>query len=244
MERLKQCIKRWPWAYTNIQRFYYRFLHFAEISFLGTRIHEWAWRYFHRISPEELDKSLVHPHRGFLINRIEKYSPFDTVLEIGSNAGQNLLLLAQRFPEVEFHGIDINSRFVEAGRNWLAGNGVTNVSLTVKRADRVDDFSDRCFDIAFTDATLMYVGPDKIRGVLRKMKRVTRKAILMNEWHLERTNSSDPSLWYDLHWVHNYRLLLEGLVPADKISITKSPKDLWGRGGWEEYGSLVEVDMT
>jgi hypothetical protein len=62
------------------------------------------------------------------------------------------------------------------------------------------------------------------------MKRLTCKAILMNEWYLECTNSSDPSLWYDLHWVHDYRVLLEGLVPVEKISITKLPKDLWGVG--------------
>ena len=244
MERLKRCIKRWPWAYTSIQRSYYHFLHFAETSLLGTRIHEWAWRYFHTISPEELRKSAAHPHRSFLISRIENHRPFKTVLEIGSNAGQNLLLLALKFPEVEFHGIDINHRFVEIGKNWLADKGVTNVSLTVKRADRVDDFGDRSFDIVFTDATLMYIGPDKIRGVLSEIKRVTCKAILMNEWHLERPNPANPSLWYDLHWVHNSRLLLEGLVSADKISITKLPKDLWGGGGWEEYGSLVEVDLT
>lgn len=244
MEKLKQYIKRWPRAFTRIKRFYYRLLHFGETSLLGTRIHEWAWRYFHSISQQELRKSAVHPHRSFLISRIEKYTPFDAVLEIGSNAGQNLLLLALKFPEVEFHGIDINSRFIEAGKNWLADKGVTNVSLKVGRADRVDDFRDRNFDIVFTDATLMYIGPDKIRGVLREMKRMTRRAILMNEWHLERPNSSDPSLWYYLHWVHNYRVLLEGLVSADKISITKLPKDLWGGEGWEEYGSLVEVDLT
>ena len=173
-----------------------------------------------------------------------KLAPGDTVLEIGSNAGQNLFLLAQRFPEARFYGIDINSRFIEAGRNWLADNGITNVSLTVKRADRVSDFADQSFDIVFTDATMMYIGPDKIRRLLREMKRVACKAILMNEWHLERANSANPSLWYDLHWVHNYRLLLEGLVPPDKISIAKLPEELWGAGGWEEYGSLVEIDVT
>jgi hypothetical protein len=114
----------------------------------------------------------------------------------------------------------------------------------VKRADQVEDFDDRTFDIVFTDATMMYIGPDKIRRLLREMKRVACKAILMNEWHLERATSANPSLWYDLHWVHNYRLLLEGLVPPDKISVIKLPKQLWGAGGWEEYGSLIEVDMT
>jgi SAM-dependent methyltransferase len=125
-------------------------------SFPGTRIHEWAWRYFHRISSEEIVKSALHPHRSFLINRIGSYRPFSTVLEIGSNAGQNLFLLALKYPEVEFHGIDINHRFIEVGKNWLAGKGVTNVSLTVGRADRIDNFSNHNFDIVFTDVTLVY----------------------------------------------------------------------------------------
>lgn len=244
MEKLKQAIKRWPSAYTKLQRLYYCLLYFGERSVLGTRIHEWTWRYLHKFSMEELRKSAAHPHRGFLISRIEKHGPFRNALEIGCNAGQNLLLLARKFPQAEFHGIDINPRFIEAGKNWLASEGVTNVSLEVGRADCVDDFGDRSFDVVFTDATLMYIGPDKIGEVLRQMKRVTRNAVLLNEWHLERPNSWDSSLWYDLHWVHNYRILLEGLVSADKVSVTKLPKDLWGGGGWEEYGTLVEVDLT
>jgi SAM-dependent methyltransferase len=244
MEKFKQCIRKWPWAYTNIQRLYYRLLYFGETSLLGTRIHEVMWKYFRKVSVEEIVESAAHRHRNFLLSRIEKYRPFDTVLEIGCNAGQNLLLLARRYPDVAFYGIDINPRAIEAGKNWLAGKGVTNVSLKVGRATRANYFGDRSFDIVFTDAVLMYIGPDKIREVLREMKGLACKAILMNEWHMECTNSPGKSLWYDLHWVHNYRLLLEGFISADKISITKLPKDLWGGAGWEEYGSLVEVDLT
>jgi ubiquinone/menaquinone biosynthesis C-methylase UbiE len=244
MENLKQCLKRWPWAYKKIQRLYYRLLYFTETSLLGTRINEWAWKYFHKISLDELDKSAAHPHRGFLTERIAKHSPFNTVLEIGGNAGQNLLLLARKFPQVEFHGIDINHRFIAIGKNWLANKGVRNVSLRAGRADQMSYFGNRSFDIVFTDATLMYIGPDKIHRVLSEIKRMTGKAILMNEWHMERPNPADPSLWYDLHWVHDYRVLLQGLVAEDKISITKLPNGLWRGGGWEEYGSLVEVDVT
>ena len=91
--------------------------------------HQWNWdtgfiaiglsRYDPVRAMEELRKSVAHPHRGFLISRIEKHGPFRNVLEIGCNAGQNLLLLARKFPQTEFYGIDINPRFIEAGKNFF-----------------------------------------------------------------------------------------------------------------------------
>jgi ubiquinone/menaquinone biosynthesis C-methylase UbiE len=192
---------------------------------------------------EDLLKSVRHPHREFLIGRIENYAPFGKVLEIGCNAGQNLFLLARKFPDVEFYGIDINPQFIESGKKWLIDEGITNVLLTEAQADWMDAFDDRSFDVVFTDAVLMYIGVDKIDEVLSGMKRVSRKVILLNEWHRECSDLSEPSYWYDLHWVHDYRLYLQKLVQADKISITKLPEGLWGGTGWEEYGSLIEVDL-
>jgi len=244
MEKLKQCIKKWPYAYTKIQRLYYVLLYFGETSLLGTRIHEVIWKYFRKVSVKEIVESAEHLHRNFLIDRIGRYSPFYRILEVGCNAGQNLLLLARRYPDAEFHGIDINPRFIEAGKKWLRNEGVKNVSLMTRQADVLSDFIDQSFDIVFTDAVLMYIGRDKIRGVLREIMRITRKAILLNEWHLEQSNSSEPSLWFDLHWIHDYRLLLKEFVPDGKISITELPEGLWGDAGWGRYGSLIEVDLT
>jgi ubiquinone/menaquinone biosynthesis C-methylase UbiE len=243
MERLKKCIKRWPYAYTKIQRWYYGLLYVGETYLLGTRIHELIWRHFRKVSSEEIVESTAHPHRNFLIEEIGKYSPFCRVLEIGCNAGQNLLLLARKYPDAELHGIDINPGFIETGKKWLRNEGVKNVSLMTGHADGLADFIDQSFDIVFTDAVLMYIGQDKIRGVLREITRITRKAVLLNEWNLEQSNSSELSLWFDLHWIHDYRLLLEGFVSTGKVSITKLPKDLWADAGWREYGSLIEVNL-
>jgi ubiquinone/menaquinone biosynthesis C-methylase UbiE len=243
MEKIKQYLKKWPWVYTKLQRLYYRCLYYGEKTFLGTRIHEWTWRYFPKFSIKELQESVKHPHRKYLIKRIEKYSAFGKVLEVGCNAGQNLYLLAKKLPDTEFYGIDINPQFIEAGEKWLADEGLKNVSLSVERADCMDAFQDKSFDVVFTDAVLMYIGVDKINLVFQEMIRVANKAILLNEWHRESSNLSEQSYWYDFHWVHDYRLYLQKLLPHDKISITKLPRGLWGGPGWEEYGSIIEVDL-
>lgn len=244
MEKLKECLKRWPRGYVRFRAIYYALLYLGETQILGSRIHEWIWRRRHEPSLVELTASAAHPHRDFLISQIAKWTPFESVLEIGCNAGQNLLLLAGKFPGVIFRGIDINPRFIEVGKEWCAREGVKNVLLQVGRADDLASFADRSVDITFTDATLMYVGPDKIGRTFQGIKRVTRKALVFNEWSLDVTDSSERSLWYDFHWVHNYSLLLEKHVAGSKIRMTRLPKNMWARGGgWEKYGALVEVDL-
>ena len=192
---------------------------------------------------DDLHRTLEHPHRNFLMQRIEKCAPFGSVLEIGCNSGPNLILIAKKFPDVMCHGIDINTQSIESGKKWLIAEGLSSVSLTVGRADKLDHFPDKNFDITFSDATLIYVGPDKIEQVLREMMRVTGKAVFLNEWNINNDAGTEESIWYDLHWVHDYRSLLKQFLPDVRICVTKIPKEIWGGSGWEEYGSLIEVDL-
>ena len=244
IERLKRSLKRWPGAYRSIHHTYYELLRVIETRIVGSRIHELVWKRERGMTPAEIAESLAHPHRKFLVGSIAKCAPFESVLEIGCNVGSNLFLLAKQFPTAKLYGIDINSHFIEAGKKWMSKVGVTNVELTLGKADALSQFPERSIDITFTDATLLYVGPDRIGRAFGEMKRVTRKALLFNEWNLDGSNSSGGSLWYYLHWVHDYRRLLEDHFPGDRIRVEKLPRDLWAQGGgWEEYGALVEVDL-
>jgi hypothetical protein len=147
-------------------------------------------------------------------------------------------------PQVRLHRIDLNPRFVTAGKRWLADQGVTNVKLATGRADDLASFATRSIDITFTDATLLYVGPDRIERALLEIRRVTRRALLFSEWNLEGHDPAERSLWYYLHWIHDYRRLLREHFSEDGIRVTKLPKDLWAPGGgWERYGALVEVRL-
>ena len=131
---------------------------------------------------EGYKESINHPHREYFIEQISECSPFCTVLEIGSNCGPNLYLLAKKFPGVQFYGIDINSEAIEFGKKWFENEGINNIKLSTGFADDLHDFPDKSIDIIFTDAILIYIGPDKIEKVFSEFFRVAKNSIILCEW--------------------------------------------------------------
>ena len=243
-EKFKRVIRRFPSFYECLRNTYYHIFYSAETLCLGSKIHEWRWKNKRITSDSAFIASMKHPHREGLLKKFKQYQPIETVLEVVCGSGQNLVMLAREFPNVSFYGIDINSSFIEAGKNWCAQSGIKNVSLQLGNADDLSMFTNRSVSITFTDATLIYIGPDKIEQALSEMKRITSKMLLFNEWHSDGPNHDQQSCWYYGHWVHNHRALIEKIFPSAQCHITKVPGNLWeSGGGWEMYGSLVEVNL-
>jgi ubiquinone/menaquinone biosynthesis C-methylase UbiE len=213
----------------------------------GTKIEErrWARRHFQHGKDGIKDCKEVrnHPHRQFLMEKIEAFSPISSILEIGCSYGPNLYLIAKKFPNAKIEGIDINPRAVQIGNELFIKEGISNVKLLVGKADELDQFQDKSFDIVFTDAVLLYIAPDKIRKVIREMIRVTRQALILVEWHCEHQDKDPFSLgvYHFGHWKRNYLNLLKQFVPKEKIRVIKIPEQLWPNEGWREFGYIIEV---
>ncbi|MGQ9460516.1 MAG: class I SAM-dependent methyltransferase [Candidatus Bathyarchaeaceae archaeon] len=175
------------------------------------------------------------------MDRISKFSPL-SILEVGCNCGPNLYLLAKRFPDAEIRGIDINSVAVQKGNEWFAQEGISNVKLFVGKADDLRQFQDRSFDVVFTDAVLIYIGPDKIKKVIGEMLRVARKALIFLEWH-GFNSKSNPLGIYVGHWMRDYVTLLKEFIPEKKIKAIKMPEELWPDKNWQRWGAIIEVIM-
>lgn len=183
-----------------------------------------------------------HSHRPFLIEKISTLCPFNSVLEIGCNCGPNLYLMSKRFPGIEITGIDINPRAVEKGNEWFNSEGISNVKLSVGKADRLEQFPDKSFDIVFTDAVLIYIGPDKINEVMKGMLRIARRALVLLERHRSKPDGKDPrglGVYSQGLWTRDYVALLKQFVPEDKIHVTKIPEEIWP--GWKDAGTVIEV---
>jgi ubiquinone/menaquinone biosynthesis C-methylase UbiE len=221
---------------------------------------EWSTRHLHEQSwIENYWKSRDHPHRHFLIEKISKYSP-QTVLEIGCASGPNLYLAAKKLPKAEIRGIDINPLAVQKGNEWLAQEGISNVEIEVGRAQELNHFADRKFDVVFTDAVLIYIGPNEINHVVEEMLRIG-KVVVLNEWHifnkmfayllsqyhymrsrnaLFKSRSASRG-FYVGHWARDYKTLFEKFVPEERICVTKLPKEVWNDKGWRRWGAIIEV---
>jgi SAM-dependent methyltransferase len=261
-ERAKRLLSKWPALY-NLASTIYSNLKFPLIMerIIGTKARErqWAtrhqhrgsdWGNTHRSQSEEwvLDywDSRDHSHRAFLLEKIAGFSPISSVLEIGCNCGPNLYLIARRFPESRIRGIDINPAAIQKGRELFAGAGITNVSLSVNKANELGQFPDKSFDVVFTDAVLIYIGRDKIRKVIAEMVRVARKGLVLLERYDFGPEHRDPyGLGIRRHdlWLRNYATLVKQFAPGAQVQITRVTGDIWPDQGWQETGALIEVRL-
>lgn len=256
-ERLKRLLKKSPLLYSLAAKTYsfgaLKVRYLGE-RMLGTRLaeKEWSTRHLHKGSDwRDGDNgewikgywdSRYHSHRQFLLEHITKVSPVSSILEIGCNCGPNLYLLARELPAADIVGIDINPAAVQKGNEWFTEEGIKNVKLLVGKADRLEQFEDKSFDIVFTDAVLIYIGPDKIKKVIKDMLHIARKALILFEWH-SFGSPAGPCGVYMGHWTRDYTALLKEFVSQDKIHVIKMPEQLWSDKHWQKHGAVIEVNL-
>lgn len=177
-EKIKSILIKHPLLYRFFQNFYWK-IQATKIKVLGTKLIERIWLEKDFNLNEEL-KNLNHPHRPFLIERISSFRP-ESILEIGCGWGSNLFLLAKALPKAKIKGVDINQKAIEKGKEFLIQKGIDNVELLVGKADEINHFQDKSFDLVFTDAVLMYIGQDKIKKMIRAIFRIAKKALILVE---------------------------------------------------------------
>lgn len=240
-QKLISYLKKYSIVYRIVRRSY-RGLISVFGFILGTEFEERRWA-SKSSSYGSGSTVLNHPHRSFFLSKILNYSKINSFLEIGCGDGPNLYLVSKKFPNSKITGIDINPWSIENGIKWLKHEGVSNIKLSVGKADKLEEFHDDSFDIVFTDAVLMYIGPDKIRKVMKEMIRIAKHGLIFVEWH---SFDSENSLGvYERHWRRNYEVLLKEFIPNNNVSIFKLPDG----GGfndelWNKFGALIEVKLV
>lgn len=244
MNKIKLFLKKYPQIYKIAQTIFWVFIEKRE-KLLGSKVKENYWEKRHLLKKGDWQKgkdwiekywsSRAHPHRQILVEKIAYYKP-ESILEIGSNCGPNLYLLSQKFPKVEIVGIDINKESIKRGKELFSQEGIINVRLLVAKADEIEQFSDKSFDIVFTDAVLMYIGPDKIKKVALEIQRIAKKAIILVEHHSE--EESALGVYNKGNWLRDYKELFQSF--SSQVKTYKISPKIWG-GNWGKLGYIIEV---
>lgn len=240
-QKWKVYIKMLPRIRKTGSRVWHFFRRMLEVHVLGTKLQEWIWKTRHLYKGKkwanEYLQSTNHPHREQIATEVSSCYPFESVLEIGCNSGPNLLLLAQKYPQVNFSGVDINASAISVGNRHIKGHNIKNISLLTGKAGSLDLLKDKSVDVVFTDAVLMFVGQDKITSALKEMGRIARKSIILNEYHSETPikNNYDGG-----RWVYNYKKLIQECIPTASVSLQKSA---FVGGAWDTYGTLITVKL-
>lgn len=181
------------------------------------------------------EESLNHAHRKFLLKEIEKFEPFDSLLEFGCGAGANLALLANKYPEKQFFGYDINPMNISENI-YKKLTGYCDNKANIFFLDFLDKVP--IVDIVLVDAVFIYVEPDQISWQAEKLKAITKKAMLLFEWF-----TTNEPVW-DEHWAHNWQKYLPGcdinvfheIFPSPAPDpATAVPLD----NGWRKWGAFI-----
>jgi len=250
MKELKSFLKRYPRFYNFIKSWYYTLRFNLKENILGTKVKKSEWATKHIREGDEWIKHYWnlknHSHRKFLIEKLSKHYPFSSILEIGSNCGPNLFLLAKKYPNIKIRGVDINALAVQKGNEWFAKERIGNVKLSEGEVSNLSQFKDKSFDTAFTDAVLIYVGKDEIKRAIKEMIRVAKRYLVLVEWNYFNSKNKDPyglGVHHFNLWKRDYKSLLKQFVPENNITINKIPEDLWPDEGWKELGAIIEVKL-
>jgi len=174
-----------------------------------------------------------HPHRKMLVEVLKDY-PFQSVLEIGCGAGVNLWNIKEAFPDVSLAGCDINSDAIEFAKTKLP-----DADLKVGNAEALP-FHGGKYDLILTDAMLIYIHPNRIRRVLREIRRVGSRGgiVCFIEFHSKSLAKRLGLRLTSRYFAYDYQKILKAQY-FKGIRIFKLGKDKWPGQPWESFGSLI-----
>jgi len=141
------------------------------------------------------------------------------ILEVGSNIGNQLLLL-QKMGFKNLYGIEINDYAVE-----LSKKRTKNINIIQGSAFDIP-FKNEYFDLVFTSGLLIHIAPPDINLVLNEICRCTKEYIWGFEYYDEKYTEIIYRGKKDLLWKANFPQLYLGLFSDIKLIKEKKLKYL------------------
>lgn len=156
-----------------------------------------------------------------------------SVMEFGCAVGNNLYLLAKRFPQIEFTGLDINEKAIIVGTRNYKQEKINNVTLACADDRDLPLIPNNQYEVVFTKECLCHIPSKDLPKVIGELYRIARKKLIMFE--LDGEPFSDRGIW-----IHDYPKVL------DKLNLSARyypyPKELHPVKPWTEYGRIMEID--
>lgn len=176
-----------------------------------------------------------HPHRSLIVYALKCF-PWFSLWEVGCGGGANLVKIAREIPGRQLGGCDINADAIKLCQAVLK-DGRFHV-------ESVDDMllSNNSVDVILSDASLIYIGPEKIDKAIHEIVRSARNTIILCEFHS--TNWLDRLIfrWKTGYNAYNYKQLLEKHGCYD-VQTIKIPKSLWPGQPWEKWGYIITAKL-
>jgi hypothetical protein len=173
-------------------------------------------------------KNKLKPSRTFIAERLEE--PFNSVLEVGCQWGENLLAIQQLYKGKRLVGVDIDKEKLAIARKDTKGIKFVDANLFNLPFARDE------FDIVFTNALFCMLRPVDVEEGIRQIIKLASKKIYMIELMKNgigyvgggRTGADYVAIF------RNYCIEAK----AEKLS-----EDVFGCEPWNTYGYFIEVTL-
>lgn len=185
------------------------------------QMEEWAGKFGEEyternmMTADEFDK-LLRSRIG--VSRTEQIDEFlsdlelNNILEVGSNIGNQLLLLQKRGFK-SLYGIELNRYAVEKSKERTEGKGIDIIQGSAFDIP----FKDAYFDLVFTSGVLIHISPQDINNVLDEIHRCSKKYIWGTEYFSEEYTQVNYRGHSELLWKTNFAKLYLDRFPDLKL---------------------------
>lgn len=181
------------------------------------------WRLNYRSDNLETFSPRKYPAEYYwnYVNDFLKESSVCSVLEMGCSNGRDIIAWAKDFPDISFHGIDIQESAIAYAR--IFSLGIPNVTFDVANAKFYN-----CYDLYLACAVFIYLNDKELRNLFGKLKNKKFSLIFCEITAKDKPCSSHI-------YIHDYKSIIADIFPNAVYS--SSP---FAYGPWEsEHGHGV-----
>lgn len=168
-------------------------------------------------------QSLNSPQRVAIEAVVRELAP-ETLFEIGSHCGPNLVRLAGVFPDLRMHGIDASAEAIIAGKAWVKDLKLADrVALTCQRFPEGTESAPGNFaDVVLSCYTLAYIAPSDLDAALYEIGRLAGRAVILAEPMAAPAVAQKRSDGYQ-EWAHDYEAALQWVGSLRDVTIRRMP---------------------
>lgn len=163
--------------------------------------------------------SVTAPQRGWAIEAVALLGGAKSLLEIGCQSGPNLRALHAVWPQMQLSGLDVNAGALDAGRAFMADEGIADVDLAAGAVpDALVAMASKSVDVVLSVYCLAYLGPDRILDAVIESLRVARRAVVFIEPMIARGADPIERSGADsdyVEWHYDYVSLLDRAMDYD-----------------------------
>jgi spore coat polysaccharide biosynthesis protein SpsF len=122
------------------------------------------------------DRRFIAANSAFFSKVLNRTQKIQTILELGSNIGLNLMALRQLLPDATLSAVEINAK--------AASELKTNLPDVALHLSSILDFQPSAtWDLVFTKLVLIHINPEKLPLVYELMYRSSSRYLLVSEYY-------------------------------------------------------------